>query len=107
MDKEIAEAEAKLKAANTKANTANSAWNQERDKNEPAKVKGYRASLLRCECVKQLYDPWYMEDDTQDKNAPTPNEQRPKPNRKKDTELSNEELHANHLHITVHEPKIR
>jgi hypothetical protein len=107
LEKEIEEAEAKLEAANKNKTAAEKAWNAERDKNEPAKVKGYRASLLRCECVKQLYDPWYMEDDTQDKNAPTPNEQRPKPNRKKDTELSNEELHANHLHITVHEPKIR
>lgn len=107
LEKEIEDAEARLEAANKNSSAANEAWNDERNKNEPAKVKGYRASLLRCQCVKQLYDPWYMEDDTQDKNAPTPNEQRPKPNRKKDTELSNEELHANHLHITVHEPKIR
>lgn len=107
LKKEMAEAEARLEAANRNRRAANEAWNDERDKNEPAKVKGYRASLLRCKCVKQLYDPWYMEDDTQDKNAPIPNEQRPKPNRKSDKELSNEELHANHLHITVHEPKIR
>lgn len=107
LEKEIADAKAAVKAANTKANATNRAWNDERDKNEPAKVRGYRASLLRCDCVKQLYDPWYIEDDTKDKNAPTPNEQRPKPDRKSDKEISNEELHATHLHITVHEPKIR
>lgn len=107
LEKEIAEAETRVEAATRNRRATNEAWDDERNRNEPAKVKGYRASLLRCQCVKQLYDPWYMEDDTQDKNAPTPNEQRPKPNRKSDKELSNEELHANHLHITVHEPKIR
>ena len=70
---------------------------KERDNNEPAKVKGYRTSLSRCKCVSQLYDPWYMDDNTQDSIVATLNQQRG----------SNETLHAHHLHITVHEPKIR
>lgn len=81
-----------------KAKTAaNKAWNGERDKNEPAKVKGYRASLSKCKCVSQIFDPWFMEANTQDQIAAKPNEQRD----------DNEKLHAHHLHITVREPKIR
>lgn len=79
------------------------AWNQERDKNEPAKVKGYRASLSKCKCVSQIFDPWFMDNDTQDEVPAIPNEQRKTPQGGE----SNETLHAHHLHITVHEPKIR
>lgn len=97
LEKEIAEAEAKLEAANKNKTAAEKAWNAERDKNEPAKVKGYRASLSRCKHVKQLFDPWYMDENTADSAPAKPNEQK----------TDNETLHAHHLHITVHEPKIR
>ena len=75
------------------------AWEAERDANEPAEVKNYRASLLRCSCVKQLFDPWFMEGDTDDGVDPVPNLQR-------GDSTSNERLHAHHLHVTVKEPKI-
>lgn len=97
LEKEIAEAKEKAETANIKAKETNKAWNAERDKNEPAKVKGYRASLSRCKHVEQLYDPWFMDNDTQDKIPAKPNEQK----------TGEETGHAHHLHVTVHEPKIR
>lgn len=95
--KELEEAKEKAKKAQQAKNTATRDWNEERDKNEPAKVKGYRASLSKCKCVSQIFDPWFMDANTQDQIAAKPNEQRD----------ANEKLHAHHLHITVHEPKIR
>ena len=97
LEKEMKEAEAKSNAANRNKAAADKAWNAERDKNEPAKIKGYRASLSRCEHVKQLFDPWYMDENTQDNSPAKPNQQK----------TGNETLHGHHLHITVHEPKIR
>lgn len=87
----------------TKVNASN-AWDKERDANEPAKVKLFRASLLQCSCVFQLFDPWFMDANTKDGKDPEPNMQRPQPPGKKGP--SNEELHAHHLHVTVYEPKI-
>lgn len=97
LEKEIAEAKVRTDAANKKEKAASEDWNDERDKNEPAKVKGYRASLSRCKHVKQLFDPWYMDENTQDNSPAKPNVQK----------TDNETLHAHHLHITVYEPKIR
>ncbi|AKI99462.1 hypothetical protein ATI61_109333 [Archangium gephyra] len=71
-------------------------WEEERDKNEPARVKAYREALAASSCVSQLFDPWFMDDNTQDAVAAKPNMQ----------SNSNETLHAHHLHITVREPKI-
>lgn len=89
--------EKSMKDANDNKAATNEAWNKERDKNEPSKVKGYRASLSRCAHVRQLFDPWFMDENTQDAISAKPNEQK----------TPNEKLHAHHLHITVHEPKIR
>lgn len=72
------------------------AWNAERDKGEPSHVHQYRASLLRCVCVRQLFDPWFMNVNTRDTAALEPNMQK----------TNNETLHAHHLHITVDDPKI-
>lgn len=83
--------EAESKAAGT--------WSKERDASEPAKVKLYRTTLLQCSCIAQLFDPWFMDDNTHDKQQPQPNMQR-------GAKMSNERLHAHHLHVTVHEPKI-
>ena len=71
-------------------------WNTERNSGEPNHVHQYRASLLRCVCVKQLFDPWLMDFDTRDTSEPTPNMQK----------SDNEKLHAHHLHITVDDPMI-
>lgn len=87
----------------TKIN-ASKAWNKERNANEPARVKLFRASLLQCDCVSQLFDPWFMDANTKDGQEPEPNMQRPLPPGQKGP--SNEELHAHHLHVTVFEPKI-
>lgn len=74
-------------------------WIAERDANEPISVNRYRASLLRCSCVAQLFDPWVLDLNTDDNVAPQNNLQ-------KGSSTSLERLHAHHLHITVREPKI-
>lgn len=74
-------------------------WDAERNAAEPAHARLFRTSLLRCRCIGQLFDPWYMDANTLDETPPEPNMQRG------DT-TSNERLHAHHLHLTVHEPKI-
>lgn len=96
LNKEIEMATKKAEDAYKNAEQANSSWNDERNKNEPGKVKDFRATLSRHEHVKQLFDPWFMDNDTKDNVSSIPNEQK----------TSNEILHSHHLHITVHEPKI-
>lgn len=71
-------------------------WNRARDAGEPNHVHQYRASLLKCSCVRQLFDPWVMNANVKDGDEPIPNMQK----------SGNETLHAHHLHITVDEPKI-
>lgn len=83
-------------AANASDRSKLQAWNDERNKGEPNHVHQYRASLLRCACVKQLFDPWFMDANTRDGSEPAPNMQK----------SGNETLHAHHLHITVDDPKI-
>ena len=92
-------ADAAVNPAVTVEETAGKAWGKERNAAEPASVRLFRISLLKCTCVAQLFDPWYMDENTRDDNAPEPNMQRGQ-------STSNERLHAHHLHITVHEPKI-
>lgn len=76
---------------------ANKRWEEERNGNEPDSVKKFRGSLLNeKQSVAQLFDPWYMDANTQDNVSATPNRQ----------ENGNEKLHAHHLHITVKEQKI-
>jgi hypothetical protein len=102
----IADAQTKFdeaeKASSDAANAeseALDAWNKERNAAEPAAARLFRTSLLKCSCVRQLFDPWVMDENTRDANAPVPNMQR-------GASTSNERLHAHHLHITVHDPKI-
>ncbi|MEC5384232.1 hypothetical protein VVD49_00785 [Uliginosibacterium sp. H3] len=83
-DKAAASSSQKVKDANTK-------WGEERDKNEPASVKSFRTRLMKCDCVRSVFDPWFMDVNTKDKINPTPNVQHD----------SNETLHADHLHLTV------
>jgi hypothetical protein len=71
-------------------------WNRQRDAGEPNHVHQYRVSLLKCACVRQLFDPWYMGVNVKGGAEPLPNMQK----------SGNETLHAHHLHITVDEPKI-
>lgn len=92
------------KDTNIAKRNAEDAWNNERNANEPTKVKLFRASLLQCPGVFQLFDPWFMDANTKDGQEPEPNMQRPLPPGQKGP--SNEELHAHHLHVTVFEPKI-
>ncbi|MTV40805.1 hypothetical protein GM676_24890 [Duganella radicis] len=83
-------------AADAARKKAEAAWNAERDKNEPEGVRLFRGSLMKCACVSQLFDPWFMDTNNKDDIPHTPNMQ-----------LSdNETLHAHHLHITVYDPKI-
>lgn len=96
----------RLKAAKVAQESASNAekkskiaWDDERDAHEPGNIKLYRASLLKCSCVKQLFDPWFMDSNAQDKVGPEANMQR-------GASTSNERLHAHHLHVTVYEPQI-
>jgi hypothetical protein len=92
LPKEITEADQKAQdMAKTKA-SANDAWNKERDKNEPSAIKSFRTELLHCKCVHQVFDPWFMEANTQNAVA--------EPNLQK---TGNEKLHATHLHVTVND----
>lgn len=93
---EKAAATARLgKAREAEVKTKNE-WNKERDKYEPSKVKAFRESLYTCSCVRQLFDPWYMDSNAGDTVPATPN-----------TQLSdNETTHAHHLHITVLDKKV-
>jgi hypothetical protein len=68
-------------------------WNKECNRTEPSATRLFRGALLQCRCVSQLFDPWYMDSNTQDKQAPTPNEMK----------TPNEVLHKDHLHVTVRE----
>lgn len=72
------------------------AWRDQLEKEQPASVQEFRASLMACSCVKQIFDPWYMDANTHDDIGPLPNEQ----------ESGNERLHAHHLHITINDPLI-
>lgn len=92
-------AKAASEAAADASVRAESKWNAERSSGEPAAVHLFRASLLRCACVAQLFDPWFMDSNVRDSRAPEPNMQR-------GASSSNERLHAHHLHITVHAPGI-
>jgi hypothetical protein len=86
-------------AAKEEETQRKNAWTAEKNAREPAKVKAYRSALLRCACVSQLFDPWYVDINTHDKTAPLHNEQR-------GDAQSTERLHAHHLHITIDDPKL-
>jgi hypothetical protein len=82
--------------ADVRLNLAEAAWNEERNKNEPSKVRAFRKSLMKSPAVSQIFDPWFMDSNSKDKNAPFANLQISR----------NEKTHAHHFHITVLEPKI-
>jgi hypothetical protein len=85
-----------LKEAQKEVPTTRTAWNKEREAGEPAHTRQFRVALLKCVCVRQLFDPWFMNVNTKDSTEPEPNMQM----------TGNETLHAHHLHITVDDPKI-
>ena len=91
LERELEEAKDALDKAKKAVTDANEAWDAERNANEPAAVKSFRSSLLRCECVTQVFDPWFMDVNTKDAVAPQPNQQK----------SGNDKLHATHLHVTV------
>lgn len=70
---------------------ADAAWNSERDANEPAGLLEFRRTLESNSSISQVFDPWYMDSNTRDNVAHTPNRQ----------VTGNETLHAHHLHVTV------
>lgn len=75
---------------------AEKAWNDERDRNEPSGMRSFREALQGNTLVSQLFDPWYMDSNTQDRVAATANKQA----------NANEKLHAHHLQLTVSEPEL-
>lgn len=92
----LAKAEQASKQAADQRAAAEKPWNEERDKNEPAPVRAFRKALLSSPRVAQLFDPWFIDQNTMDEAPPTPNTQ----------QVRLETLHSHHLHITVYEPNI-
>lgn len=70
---------------------AEKAWAKKLEDDEPKSMKSYRASLLKCKCVQQVFDPWYIDTNAHDNKPPKPNTLR----------SGIEDLHKHHLHITV------
>src|SRR6218665_510942 len=94
--KALESAKATTQTAVTQVGTTRTAWKTEVDATAPEGMTSFREALLGHALVSQVLDPWYMDINTRDKQAPLLNEQRSK----------NETLHAHHLHITVSEPNI-
>lgn len=81
-------------AASESKKKAERDWNDERNKIEPSLIKTLRGVLHEDRVVYQLLDPWYIDLNTHNPVAATPNFQR----------NNLEKMHANHLHITIAEP---
>lgn len=75
---------------------ADAAWNAERNANEPVGLLEFRSALESNPNISQVFDPWYMDSNTRDTVAHSPNRQI----------TGNETLHAHHLHITVKDSNI-
>jgi hypothetical protein len=90
----LREATEESMSADLSVKKAANAWNSERDKNEPDEVRRFRAALMKDQTVVQIFDPWFMDQNTRDDVAGVPNMQQSR----------NEELHSHHLHITVYDP---
>lgn len=92
----VAADEDKLKASQIIVNRASKLWMDELKQNEPGLIRDLRNGLGSNKSIKQVFDPWYMDHNTQDAVPPDSNAQF----------TPNERLHKNHLHITVLEPEI-
>ncbi|WP_228894616.1 hypothetical protein [Pseudoduganella aquatica] len=93
---DIESANKRVQTAKLEQKEAEKRWNDELSADQPRLVRSLRSHLCKNKSVQQLFDPWYMDTDTKDTTPPAANQQR----------SANEKLHSNHLHITVHEPKI-
>ena len=96
------DAAAKLATANSVTDAASAdmrakeaAWDKTRNDGEPAHASLFRASLLKCTCVGQLFDPWYMSSDAHSGKTISNKQQ-----------SGLEILHAHHLHITIDDSTI-
>ncbi|MGZ3183804.1 MAG: hypothetical protein ACXU8N_15310 [Telluria sp.] len=69
-------------------------WERAVDDADRPAMRDLRTGLHLNALVDQILDPWYMDLDTHNSQSRTPNEQK--------TKL--EQLHNNHLHITIREP---
>jgi hypothetical protein len=92
----VASAEQHVRDLVRDAADAKDEWEEELHRRQPSLIGNLRGGLARSKSVKQIFDPWYMDPNTQDKVPAPPNEQR----------SPNEKIHDNHLHITVMEPRI-
>jgi hypothetical protein len=87
---------AQIAIARLRVTTTQNEWQNSLASHTPQAVLSFRRSVMQCSCVKQLFDPWYMDVNTRDAQQPQPNAQ----------STPNEKLHAHHLHVTINEPKI-
>lgn len=90
-DEEAAKAQTERDAKAKAHAEAKKEWKRKLDEDEPKSMKSYRSYLLKCSCVRQVFDPWYVDANTRDDQPPEPNTMRD----------GNEDLHKHHLHITV------
>lgn len=82
------------KAAEEQLKKAKATYVQVACKLEPDAVRAFRAALARDRRVRQIFDPWYIESNTEDKDPPTLNH----------LETKLETTHQDHLHITINHP---
>lgn len=75
---------------------ARAAWIAEMEAQKPALFQSFRDSLQTSPHTQQLYDPWYMDNNTGDNTAPVPNDQT----------AGNPKPHNNHIHLTVNAPGV-
>lgn len=71
-------------------------WTSEVDRSKPQVFGGFQRALQASPYVKQLFDPWNMDANTQDAVGAAYNAQT----------SANEKLHNNHLHITLDIPGV-
>ncbi|QGW64740.1 hypothetical protein GOY17_07305 [Lysobacter soli] len=92
----VSERERQLFRASRQSAEARRRWIAEMEANRPALFAAFRQQLQDSPHVQQLFDPWYIDSNTHDAAAPTPNDMAP----------GNANTHKDHLHITVNAPGI-
>lgn len=92
----VSERERQLYQERTRSADARRRWIAEMEANRPALFMTFRQQLQDSPHIQQLFDPWYVDSNTRDPAAPTPNEMT----------AGTPKTHKDHLHITVNAPGV-
>lgn len=84
------------KNADSTSREKTTAWKKQMNKDQPSAVANFRSNVMKKPIVKQVLDPWYMDKNTHDNEAPTANDQSD----------GLEKQHNNHMHITINDPEL-